>query len=61
MAESTVRRMHAILHAALTQAARWDLIVSNPGDRIEAPKPRKARGEAPPDELLQAILAAAGG
>jgi integrase len=60
MSESTVRRMHAILHAALTQAVRWDLIVSNPADRIEAPKPRKARRQAPPDELLQAILAAAG-
>jgi integrase len=60
MAESTVRRMHAILHAALTQAVRWDLIASNPADRIEAPKPRKARRQAPPDELLQAILAAAG-
>jgi integrase len=60
MAESTVRRMHAILHAALTQAVRWDLIVSNPADRVEPPKPGKSRRRAPPDELLQAILAAAG-
>jgi integrase len=52
--------MHAILHAGLTQAVRWDLIVSNPADRIEPPKPRKARRQAPPDELLQEILAAAG-
>ena len=43
MAESTVRRMHAILHAALTQADRWDLIVADPVDRIEPPRPRKAR------------------
>lgn len=60
MGESTVRRMHAILHSALTQAVRWDLIVSNPADRIEAPKPRKARRQAPPDEVLVAIIAAAG-
>ena len=60
MAESTVRRMHAILHAALDQAVRWDLIVSNPADRVEPPKPGKSRRKAPPDELLQAILAAAG-
>jgi integrase len=60
MAESTVRRMHAILHAALSQAVRWDLIVSNPADRIEPPKPGKSRRKAPPDEMLQAILAAAG-
>jgi hypothetical protein len=60
MAEATVRRMHGILHAALTQAVRWDLLVPNPADRIEPPKPRKARRQAPSDELLQAILAAAG-
>jgi hypothetical protein len=39
MAESTVRRMHAIVHSALTQAVRWNLIVSNPADRVEPPKP----------------------
>jgi len=60
MAESTVRRMHAVLHAALTQAVRWDLIVSNPAARIEPPRPRKARRKAPPDEVLVAIIAAAG-
>jgi integrase len=60
MAEATVRRMHAILHAALTQAVRWDLIASNPADRIEPPRPRKSRRKAPPDEVLVAILAAAG-
>jgi hypothetical protein len=60
MAEATVRRMHAILHAALTQAVRWDLITSNPADRIEPPRPRKSRRKAPPDDVLVAILAAAG-
>ena len=55
-----MRRMHAILHAALTRAVRRDLIVSNPADRIEPPKPGKSRRKAPPDEPLQAILAAAG-
>jgi integrase len=60
MGEATVRRMHAILHSALTQAVRWDLIVSNPTDRIEPPRPRKARREAPADSVLVAIIAAAG-
>jgi hypothetical protein len=60
MAESTVRRMHAILHSALTQAVRWDLIVSNPADRIVPPRPRKARRQAPADDVLVAIIAAAG-
>ena len=60
MAESTVRRLHAILHSALTQAVRWDLIASNPADRIEPPKPGKSRRTAPADDVLVAILAAAG-
>jgi hypothetical protein len=60
MAEATVRRMHAILHAALTQAVRWDLITSNAADRIEPPRPRKSRRKAPPDDVLVAILAATG-
>ena len=60
IAEATVRRMHAILHAALIQAVRWDLITSNPADRIEPPRPRKSRRKAPPDEILVAILDAAG-
>ena len=60
MAESTVKRMHSILHAALQQAMRWDLITSNPADRIEPPRPARKRRKAPPDELMVAILAAAG-
>jgi integrase len=59
MAESTVRRLHSILHAALHQAMRWDLITSNPADRIEAPRPARKRRAAPSDKLLTAILAAA--
>lgn len=61
MAESTGRRLHASLHAALTEAIRCYLIVADLADCIEPPKPRRARRQAPPDELLQTILAAAGG
>jgi integrase len=59
MAEATVRRLHSIVHAALHQAMRWDLITSNPADRIEPPKPARKRRSAPSDKLLSAILAAA--
>jgi hypothetical protein len=31
---------------------RRGLIVANPADRSEPPKPRKARRQAPADELL---------
>jgi hypothetical protein len=39
MSESTVRRMHAILHAALTQAVRWDLIVFTRAETPDGSKP----------------------
>jgi integrase len=59
MAESSVRRMHNLLHSALGQAVRWDLIQANPADRIERPQPAKSRRKAPPDKLLRALLDAA--
>lgn len=61
MAEATVKRLHSILHAVLRQAMRWDLITSNPADRIEPPRPAKSRRGAPSDEVLAAMLAAADG
>jgi hypothetical protein len=47
--------MHAILHSALTQAVRWDLIVSNPADRIEPPKPREVQVRLTPGLLLSCV------
>jgi len=61
MAESSVRRIHNLLHSALGQAVRGDLIQANPADRIERPQPAKSRRKAPPDELLRALLDAADG
>ena len=49
MAESSVRRMHNLLHSALGQAVRWDLIATNPADRIERPQPAKSKRKAPSD------------
>jgi hypothetical protein len=43
MAESPVRRMHNLLHSAVGQAVRWDLIPTNPADRIERPQPVKSK------------------
>lgn len=36
-----VQMMHAVLHRALGQAVRWDLIVRNPADLVDAPLPRR--------------------
>ena len=38
----SVQRYHQILHAALHQAVRWQLVVRNPADAVEPPRaPRK--------------------
>jgi integrase len=36
---STVQKIHHVLHKALAQAVRWDLIPRNPSDNVKAPKP----------------------
>jgi integrase len=59
MAESSVRRMHSLLRSALGQAVRWDLIATNPADRIERPQPAKSKRKAPSDDVLRALLDAA--
>jgi hypothetical protein len=59
MAESSARRMHNLLHSALGQAVRWDLIAINPADRIERPQPAKSKRKAPSDDVLRALLDAA--
>jgi integrase len=59
MAESSVRRMHNLLHSAVGQAVRWDLIEANRADRVERPPPATSRRKAPPDKLPRALLDAA--
>jgi integrase len=34
---STVQKMHHVLHKALSQAVRWDLVPRNPADNVKAP------------------------
>ena len=36
---STVQKIHHVLHKALAQAVRWDLIPRNPADAAKAPAP----------------------
>jgi integrase len=38
LAASTVRRVHAVLHAALEQACRWNWITRNPADNVKKSK-----------------------
>lgn len=39
----TVQYAHAVIHRALKQAVRWNLIVRNPADAVDAPRPQLGR------------------
>src|SRR5665213_2658729 len=56
---TTVRRVHALIGAALHQAERWDLVDRNISKRATPPVVRTAQVEAPSPAEVQAILTAA--
>jgi integrase len=39
--QNTIRMIHAVLHRALNQAARWGIIMRNPASVVNKPKPRR--------------------
>src|SRR5918994_1581686 len=39
LSRSTVQKLHHVLHKALSQAVKWDLIPRNTADSVEAPRP----------------------
>jgi integrase len=41
LSRRTVQYLHAILHRALEQAVRWQLINRNPADAVDAPRPAR--------------------
>jgi integrase len=53
---TTVRRVHALISAALHQAERWDLVDRNASKRATPPIVRTAQVEAPSLTEVQAIL-----
>ena len=56
---TTVRRVHALVGAALHQAEKWDLIERNVARRASPPAVHAAQIEAPSPKEVQAILTAA--
>jgi integrase len=56
---TTVRRVHALIGAALHQAEKWDMIDRNVAHRASPPEVHAAQIEAPSPEQVQAILVAA--
>lgn len=59
-APRTIRYVHTIVRAALTQAVRWQLLARNPADAVEPPgKQRKETHTLTRQETVQLLQAAA--
>src|SRR5215213_439485 len=39
LSPATIQKMHHVIHKALSQAVRWDLIARNPAEAVKAPSP----------------------
>lgn len=50
-----------VLHAALRQAVRWQLLVRNPADAVEPPRPPRRELQVPDAAEVRDLLAAADG
>jgi len=61
LSASTVQKIHHILHKALAQAVRWDLIARNPADAAKAPRPASAEMRPLDTEEVRRLLDAAYG
>ncbi len=61
LSASTVQKIHHVMHKALGQAVRWDLIPRNPADAVKAPTPTpKEMRPLSADESYQLLEAARG-
>ena len=56
---TTVRRVHALISAALHQAERWDLVDKNIARRATPPKVQVAQIEVPTPDEIRAIISKA--
>jgi integrase len=55
----TVLCMHAVLHQALAQAVRWDLLGRNPADAVEPPKVERRQMNALDTDATATLVEAA--
>jgi integrase len=61
LSAQTVLHIHRILHKAFGQAVKWQLLMRNPCDAVEAPRPQPAERPALTEEQTLALLDAAEG
>jgi integrase len=57
---STVQKLHHVLHKALVQAMKWDLIPRNPADLVKAPTPTPKQMRPLSTHEARRLLEAAG-
>lgn len=55
----TVRYAHSILHSALKQAMKWQLLTENPSDRVELPRQKRKEMHAFSQEEARRFMKAA--
>lgn len=56
LSKQTVRTLHRIIHGALTQAVKWQLVVRNVADCVEPPKPKKYEAKFLTDEQTNLLI-----
>ena len=58
-APRTVIKLHSLLHDALDQAARWDMVVRNVADLVDAPRAQRHEMQTLTPEDVRRLLSAA--
>jgi integrase len=61
LSAQTVLHHHRVLHGALQQAVKWQLLVRNPADAVEPPKPEQKEMRALDEDRSAWLLEAADG
>ena len=59
LSPASVRRRHAVVHAALDRAVKWGVIAANPADRATPPGPTRSAVSAPAVDVVQRLISAA--
>jgi integrase len=57
----TVLHIHRVLHQALNQAVRWQLLIRNPASAVEPPRPQSTEMQVLTETQTARMLALAGG
>ena len=56
LSPKTIVEHHRLLHAMLQKAVYWQMIVSNPAERVQAPKTKKPKRKYYDDEQSKALI-----